>query len=123
MYERYIACLNELAPFIEVKNVPEVEAWMTCELIVLIRMRDKLKHEADNFDKCDVQGKIAKVQEFNKQQKLVKREIIKAKRDFTKGKIQNCEDNPRKYWAELNRVLPTGKIKKGSVSETIRLKK
>lgn len=94
---------------------------MTADLISLIRVRDKLKFEVDNYDKCDAEGRLAKFKEFKKHRNLVKRNIIVAKREFTKGKLQINEDNPRKYWAELNRVFPTSKTKKDESNDVIHL--
>lgn len=46
---------------------------------------------------------------FNEQRNDVKREVIKSKRLYVLNKIKSKESSPKKYWTELNRVMPVGK--------------
>lgn len=48
--------------------------------------------------------------EFKRLKSMVKRETIRAKRGFIMGKINNAQNDPRKYWKELNNVfMPANK--------------
>lgn len=103
----YTASLDLLAPMITITNVKETDNWVTAELISLIRHRDQLKSE---LDLCSTtEGYNSKVKEFRKIRNHVKRGVITAKRNYTLNKLRSNEDNPRKYWVDLNKIMPTGK--------------
>lgn len=52
-----------------------------------------------------------KSKQFREKRNKVKRSVVRAKREYTLLKMKNNADNPRKYWAELNHIMPSGKSK------------
>lgn len=92
---------------ITLTNVKETDCWVTAELIALIRHRDRLKGDLDTCLSSEVYSN--KFKEFKKKRNQVKREVITAKRNYTLNKLKSNEDNPRKYWSDLNKIMPTGK--------------
>lgn len=105
--ETYYTHVNEIAPITEVTNVKEAESWTDAHLLDLIRSRDKLRQDI----KLKPDPEESLIKEFRKKGIRLKRTVINAKRNFTRLKILNSEDNPKKYWGELNKVLPTGNKK------------
>lgn len=103
LYNCYTAILDDIAPFIHKKT----DDWVTSELLTLIRQRDCLKEETDKCQDTITYQKKIKI--FREKRNQTKRKVINAKRNFAFMKLNSNTDNPRKYWAELNRIMPTGK--------------
>lgn len=117
LYKSYLNTLDRIAPLEVISNVKQADDWVTPELLSLIRQRDKLKEEMNTYT-----GTIqysAKAKKFKEKRNQIKRAVINAKRNYALLKISSNADNPRKYWAELNRIMPNGKSKKDK--EIIRL--
>lgn len=75
------------------------KSWTTPDLLSKIRLCDALKLAADSLMNNTAH------QEFKKTRNKIKRDIIKAKREFIMGKIYNNSGNPKKYWKELNSLF------------------
>lgn len=58
---------------------------------------------------------------FNEKRNDVKREVIKSKRLYVLNKIKSKESSPKKYWTELNRVMPVGRKADKKQTKTIEL--
>lgn len=122
LYFTYLKTLDEIAPFTYILNVKDTEDWVSPELLSLIRQRDKLKEEVDSFTDKATNVYEEKCKKFREKRNQVKRAVIKAKRNYVSAKLHSNIDNPRKYWAELNRVMPSGKNKSRIEKDTIVLK-
>lgn len=106
----YHYCLDAIAPMRNITNVRDASDWTNSELLELIRSRDRLKEKIHQNPIVD--EKL--LTEFKQKRNQVKRDVINAKINYTRTKIYNTEDNPKKYWAELNKIFPTGKGSKSS---------
>lgn len=119
LYNSYLKILDCIAPMVHITNVKEADCWVTPELLNLIRQRDNLKNELDNCGTGESYNRNLK--EFRKKRSEVKRGVIVAKRNYTLAKLRSNHDNPRKYWSDLNRIMPTGKNKSKKKKEIIKL--
>lgn len=110
LYSNYIKCLEIIAPFTTLNKVKPKKTWVNTELLHLIRKRDDYKSKADQLLQND------SFKEFKKLKGRVKRETIRAKREFIMGKIRNAQKDPKKYWKELNDVfVPANKSKEPEI--------
>lgn len=84
LHYSYTKCLELIAPLTTLNNVKPKKTWVNSELLHLIRKRDDYKARADLL----LQNESFK--EFKKLKIKVKRDTIKAKREFIMGKIRNA---------------------------------
>lgn len=99
LYNHYIEALGMVAPFIFINNVKKRKHWTTPFLLHLIRERDSFKSTADALS-CN-----KAYESYKTHKNKVKHETMKAKRAFIMSKISDANENPRKYWKELNSVF------------------
>lgn len=76
IYNKYVNCLEKVAPFIEVSTKKDKSAWVTSEIIDLIRSRDKNKEKADSL-RCNKE-----FINFKANRNKIKRLVIKAKKNI-----------------------------------------
>ena len=93
------------------KNRP---SWLTNDLINLMKERDKLlkvyqKTKQENDKK-----------ETRKVRNLVNISIKNACADFVKHQLETHKDDPKKFWKELNTLIPNGKTKSTQCFNNIR---
>lgn len=105
MYDNYLLSLNEIALMIEMQNVRDSEPWANSELLKLLRERDAFKHRLVESEYKNENL----IKEFNQKRNEARRKVIKSKRDHVLNKIKSKESSPKKYWSELNCVMPVGK--------------
>lgn len=99
LYNNYLRALNIAAPLVTLNNVQKRKSWTTPELLRQIRLRDRLKSASDSLLNNTAFAN------FKKTRNKIKRDIIKAKRDFVMSKINTNRSSPRKYWKELKEVF------------------
>lgn len=103
MYANYLHALNTIAPFMTIKNVKQRKSWTSPKLLRKMRQRDNLKSQADALTNNN------SYKEYKKLKNKIKREVIKAKRQYIMNKISDANNNPKQYWKELNNVFnPSG---------------
>lgn len=107
LYNHYLNTLETIALFVHITNVKEADEWVTPDLLSLIRQQDRLKEEVDSY--TDTQKYPEKLKEFRVKRNEVKIMVINAKLNYVSMRLHSNADDPRKYWVELNCVMPTGK--------------
>lgn len=91
--------MNSVAPLTTLDNVKKRKTWTTPDLLRQIRQRDSLKAASDSLLNNEA------FLNFKKTRNQIKRNFIKAKREFIMRKINTNRNCPRKYWKELKEVF------------------
>lgn len=99
----YLSCLDTITPEFTIYNVKEAEAWASETLQHLVRQRDTKKVQVDKL----FQNKA--FEEFKILRNQVKRSVVKSKHDSIRGRLSDLDQNPKKFWSELNKISPMNK--------------
>ena len=92
--------LDQICPVRKVTVVTDKPDWLTNELLVLIRQRDKAYRKA-RHTKQPNDWDIAR-----QLRNRVKMDIRTSKANVIRDKLATYQYNPKKFWQELNKLLP-----------------
>lgn len=108
MYNLYNGTLNRLYPFVEMR-VKERSDWTNYELLKLVRERDSAKQQVNLSAKKDDEN--VNFKRFKELRGMVKRTVIRAKKDYIQTKLDKAKQDSKLYWEELNNIYPSKKQK------------
>ena len=92
--------LDRICPIKKLTVVDKRPEWLSNELMVQMRQRDKLYSKARRTNR-QVDWTIAK-----RLRNSLEMDIKTAKADAVKANLERYKDNPRKFWQEINNLLP-----------------
>lgn len=116
LYNKYLTCLNKLAPFVIIKPKKQKDECVTSELLDLIGKRDYHKERADSLLKNN------DYKEFKSFRNKAKRCIIISKCNYLNSKLMETDKNSKKYWRELGQICPISKNANKNSTDSISLK-
>ena len=96
------------APIKDMKIREDTPRWITKDLISEVYQKDFLFNKAKKFPS------EANWEAFKKKKNEVKKLLSSAKEEFIKGKLEEHETNPRKFWRTINDISGIGKNKNSS---------
>lgn len=110
MLNHFIDSVNQIAPWTELRNVPEKEPWVTTEILKLIRDRDVAQQEfLDLKGSIDRETLRRKLLLFHELRNKAKREVMRAKRNYVRNTVNLLDTSSKKFWQELHKIAPIGK--------------
>ena len=92
--------LDTLCPIKSLKVVDHKPEWLTNDLLIKMRERDKAFRKARRT-KCQADWTIAR----NLRNSLCM-DIKTSKSNIIKGKLDRYNNNPKEFWSEINKILP-----------------
>ena len=107
--EIFVNILDEIAPFKQVRIKTRTEPWMSSEILALISERDKALFNANKSKS----NKLLR-QEYNMLRNKVQREVKKSKSNYSKDKIEEHKNDPKKLWKQFKSLGYSSKSKVNS---------
>ena len=98
---------NSHCPFTNMKLREDTPEWINKDMISEINLKDSLQNRAKRLDTPE------SWETFRKKKNEVKKLLSTAKENYVKGKLNELEGNPRKFWRTLNDISGLGKNEKG----------
>ena len=105
IFEIILETSNVHAPFKDMKIREDTPQWITRDMISEINQKDFLFNKAKKFP-SEENWEI-----FRQKKNEVKKLLSSAKEEFIKGKLEEHETNPRKFWRTINNISGIGKNK------------
>ena len=99
-YDNVVKTLDEICPIKDLKVVDNKPEWLTNDILTKMRQRDKAYKKARRT-KRQADWDIAK----NLRNRLAM-DIQTSKANVIKGKLERHGNNPKKFWEEINKLLP-----------------
>ena len=98
---------NLHCPFIDMKLREGTPEWITKDMISEINLKDFLYKKAKTLETQECWD------EYSKKKNEVKKLLSTARENYVKGKLEELEGNPRKFWRTVNDISGLGKNKRG----------
>ena len=114
MLENIMDILEKLCPEKNFKFARNRPNWLTNDLINLMKERDRLL-KVYQRTKLETDKK-----EMRKYRNLVNISIKNARADFVKEQLETHKDDPKKFWKELNTLIPNSKNASGQCFNNIK---
>ena len=100
-HQNIVKTLDQLCPIRKLTVVENKPEWLNNDLLLLMRQRDKAYRRARRTNR-PVDWDIARVL-----RNRVIMEVRTSKANVIKEKLDRYQHNPKKFWQEINKLLPT----------------
>ena len=92
--------LDTVCPIKSLKVVENKPEWLSYDLLIRMRERDKAYRKARRT-KCQADWTIAR-----NLRNTLSMDIKTSKSNIIKGKLDRYKNSPKKFWSEINKILP-----------------
>ena len=101
MYQIILDKIEEMCPTKTFRVRQTNEPWMTAEVLEIIKDKDRLSAKAKRTGR---QGDWLEARRARNEAGII---IDQAKRDFSQNEFDTNRGDPKQYWKEISRLLPT----------------
>ena len=105
MFDRIKDTINVLCPTKNFKFSNEKPAWLTNDIIILMKERDRClrKYAKTRLDRDKI--------DMRKTRNLVNITVKNARIEYIKEKLETHKNDPKKFWKHISNIIPNNKTK------------